>query len=186
MEEEGVHIFIDGEEIALTAKNTAYADLYGKWLNDPICRKYMRFQVPKTLEEIKQFLVPQKGIKEMILLDIYHKAEKKVIGNIGLSSIHWFNRNGNLFYLVGEREYWGRGLASKAVYLLLNYGFKELNLHKIYAKVMGPNLASMRILDKFGFTLEGTLREEYYIDGKYYDLKHYGLLRTEWINRENK
>ncbi len=68
-------MFIDGEEIALTAKNPAHVEVYCKWLNDSICRKYMRFQVPKTIEEVKQFLVPQKGVKEIIVLDIYHKLD---------------------------------------------------------------------------------------------------------------
>ncbi len=181
MEEEGVHIFIDGEEIALIAKNPAHVDLYCKWLNDPVCRKYMRFQVPKTIEEVKQFLVPQKGVKEIIILDIYHKADKKVIGHIGLMFINWFNRNANIFYLIGEREYWGCGLASKAINTMLNYGFEELNLHKIYAQVMDPNIASIRVLDKCGFTLEGTFKEEYYIDGVYHDLQRYRLLKTEWL-----
>jgi RimJ/RimL family protein N-acetyltransferase len=64
---------------------------------------------------------------------------------------------------------------------MLNYGFEELNLHKIYAGVMDPNIASIRVLDKCGFTLEGTFKEEYYIDGVYHDLKRYRLLKTEWL-----
>ncbi len=69
--------------------------------------------------------------------------------------INWFNWIANLFYLIGEREYWGRGLASKSVNLIPDYGFKELNLHKIYGEVMSPNLASHRVLEKLGFYIRG-------------------------------
>jgi RimJ/RimL family protein N-acetyltransferase len=181
MEEEGVYIFIEGKEIALIAKNSTLVSLYCKWIDDPICRKYAPFIIPRTVEDIKKFLEPQMGVKKLIEFDIYHKGEGKVIGFIGVKEINWFHRFAEIFYLIGERDFWHRGLATKAVILVLNYAFKELNLHKIYAQVMDPNIASIRVLDKCGFTLEGTFKEGYYIDGKYHDIKRYGLLKAEWL-----
>lgn len=181
MEEEGVHIFIEGKEIALIAKNSALVSLYCKWIDDPICRKYAPFIIPRTVEDIKKFLEPQMGVKKLIEFDIYHRVERKVIGFIAIKDINWFHRRAEISYMIGERSYWGRDLATEAVILMLNYAFKELNLHKIYGIVLVPNIASIRIFEKLGFGLEGTLREECYIDGKYHDMKRYGLLKAEWL-----
>lgn len=123
------------------------------------------------------------GVKTLIEFDIYHKVDEKVIGWIGIKDIMWSHRCAEIFYIIGDRDYWGRGLATEAVILILKYAFLELNLHKIKALALAPNTASNRILQKLGFSLEGTFKEEGYIDGKYYDLKHYGLLKAEWLNR---
>jgi RimJ/RimL family protein N-acetyltransferase len=181
MEEEGVHIFIEGKEIALIAKNSALVSLYCKWVDDPICRKYAPFIIPRTVEDSKKYLEPQMGVKKLIEFDIYHKVEKKVIGFIGVKNINWFHRLAEIFYLIGEQDYWGRGLATDAVSLILNYAFKELNLHKIYGIVLVPNIASIRIFEKLGFSLEGTFKEEGYIDGIYHDIKRYGCLKADWL-----
>ncbi|MDX1797516.1 MAG: GNAT family protein, partial [Candidatus Lokiarchaeia archaeon] len=71
-----------------------------------------------------------------------------------------------------------------AVILMLNYGFKELNLHKIFGEIFVPNIASIRIFEKLKFSLEGTFEKEGYIDGIYHDIKRYGLLKVEWLNRQ--
>jgi len=185
MEEVGVDVFIDGEKIALIALNLERVSLYCKWSNDPVCRKYLRNIIPKTIEEFKKLLEPMKGVNQ-IVFNIYYKSDKKVIGSIGLNLINWFNRNAKIFYIIGEREYWGHGLATEAVLLILNYAFQELNLHMIYACVMIPNIASIRVLEKLGFTLEGTFREESYIDGMYHDTKRYSILKNEWLSTESK
>lgn len=186
MEEKEIHVFIEGEKIALIAKNSALVTLYTKWINDPICRKYAPFIFPRTVDDVKKYLEPSTGVKTQIEFDIYHKVEKKVIGWIGVKDISWVFRDAEIFYVIGDRDCWGHGLATEAVILLLNYAFLELNLHKIKALALAPNAASNRILQKLGFSLEGTFKEESYIDGKYYDLKRYGLLKVDWLNREIK
>ena len=95
-----------------------------------------------------------------------------------------YNRRGKIFYLIGEQECWGRGLTTEAVSLMLDYAFQEIDLHRIYTEVFPPNIASIRILEKLGITLEGILREYSYFDGKFQDAKQYSILKNEWLNRE--
>ncbi|MHA2126749.1 MAG: GNAT family N-acetyltransferase [Promethearchaeota archaeon] len=182
MGEKGVYKFIDGEKIALQPINLDHVSTYCKWQNDPIVRKYLRIELPLTIEEIKKYLEPVTGVKTEILFEIYHKIYEREIGFIGLADIHWLNRNAKLFYSIGEKEYWGQNLATEATKLIVEYGFNELNLHRIYASVFLPNKASHRVLEKAGFNLEATIKEEAYVDGMYIDVKQYYILRNEWIN----
>ena len=115
------------------------------------------------------------------MFEIWHKKDKKPIGFCEFDDIFWSYRIAHIGYLIGEVEYWGKGIGTELVKLLLEYGFKELNLHKVVVDVVVPNVSSIRCLEKNGFKLEGTLQKEMYIDGKYYDMLKYGLLREEWI-----
>jgi len=57
----------------------------------------------------------------------------------------------------------------------------RLNLNRISAGMVGENVASKRLFEKVGFTLEGTLREAFYLNGKYHDCYRYGILRKDYI-----
>ena len=182
MGKKDVYKFIEGENIALQPINLDHSSTYCKWQNDAIVRKYLRIEFPLTIEEIKKYLEPVTGVKKEVLFEIYHKTNEQEIGFIGLANINWLNRNAKLFYSIGEKEYWGQNFATEATKLIVEYGFNELNLHKIYARVFLPNKASHRVLEKAGFNLEATIKEEAYVDGVYLDVKRYCIFKNEWIN----
>ena len=186
MENSEVHTFIEGELIDLLPLNSDHVELYSKWENNPKVRKYARTEIPITVDESKKYLEQGKSkIRTRIMFEIWHKKDEKPIGFCEFDDIFWSYRIAHIGYLIGEVEYWGKGIGTELVKLLLEYGFKELNLHKITVDVVVPNLSSIRCIEKNGFRLEGTLKKEMYIDGKYYDVLKYGLLKEEWI-RLNK
>jgi [ribosomal protein S5]-alanine N-acetyltransferase len=78
----------------------------------------------------------------------------------------------------------GKGLMTEALAVALHYGFTELNLHRIAALVANDNIPSVKLLQRFGFTKEGTLREDYVVDGKSEDSDCYSLLKWEWEGRQ--
>jgi len=83
----------------------------------------------------------------------------EAVGGIGLViglDVHRFSAE--MGYWLAE-PYWGRGIVSKAVHALTTYAFQHTDLIRIYATVFESNLASMRVLDKNGFQLEGILRK---------------------------
>ena len=180
--------FIEGETIDLVAGNSKWAHLTCKWMNDPRVRHYSRNAWPYTIEEIKKWFEPSsdQGIKDFVVFNIYHKKDKKIIGTIGLNRINWLNRNSNIFFHIGEKEYWGRGIAGEAANLLIKYGFTELNLHKIYAGVFTPNARSLRAVEKLGFKKEAVLKEEIFVDGKYVDFHKFALFKKDWMGGNNK
>ena len=105
------------------------------------------------------------------------KENNKVIGGVGLGvgDIDWKNKNAEIGYWLGKK-YWGQGLASEAVKLIVKFGFEQLKLHRIYGIVSEENIASQKVLEKCGFKLEGELKEEFYRDKKWHNGLIYGLL----------
>ncbi|MFX1281579.1 MAG: GNAT family N-acetyltransferase [Promethearchaeota archaeon] len=173
--------FIQGKNINLCPPNTEHLNLYTTWMNNPNIRKYARYDMPTIPGDIKSWFEPkQENIKSEIFLEVWHIDDEKPIGYAGFINIRWFDKSAFLFYIIGECDYWGKGFATEAAKLVVEYGFNELNLHKINAIVFAPNISSVRVVEKNGFKLELTLTNEMYVDGKYVDALRYSLLKKEW------
>jgi ribosomal-protein-serine acetyltransferase len=90
------------------------------------------------------------------------------------------------FRIAGEIGYWigaeheGRGLVTRAVRALLDFGFRELGLHRIVIRAGVENTRSRAIPERLGFTQEGVAREEGRGSGGFYDLVVYAILEDEW------
>jgi len=84
-------------------------------------------------------------------------------GGIGLSQVN--GHSAEIGYWLGE-NYWGRGIATKAVKLLTRHAFAKLGLRRVYAYVFPFNKASSRVLQKAGYKFEGKLRKNILKDGK--------------------
>lgn len=77
------------------------------------------------------------------------------------------------------RSHWGKGLMPEAIRAVLDFGFGPLGANKIEARVDPDNAASIRLMDKLGFTLEGRLRQHEFEKGRYVDLLAYSVLAEE-------
>jgi RimJ/RimL family protein N-acetyltransferase len=180
-------IFIKGERVDLLPLNPDHVELYCKWENKPNVRKYLRRETPLIIEDSKKYIdTGENKIKSRIMFEILHKKGNEPIGFCELTEISWINRNAYIGLLIGETDYWGYGIGSEVISLMLNYGFNELNLSKIRIDVFEPNKSSIKCIERNGFKLEGCLRKEAYIDGMYYDLLVYGILKEEWIQKNSK
>ena len=79
-------------------------------------------------------------------------------------------------YWVGQ-EYWGLGIATEALRQMTVLAFSELNYSKLFAPVLNPNGASMRVLEKNHYRLEGVLNKEVMKHGQYFDIYYYAKCR---------
>lgn len=173
--------FIEGEKVSLCAANLDHINVYATWMNNPRTRKYIRYNMPQTVDEIKKLFEPKKdAVKNDIFLEIWHKTDKKPIGYATLFRIQWFTRNAHISVVI-DPEYWGRGIGTEAGKLLVDYAYKELNLHKITARTFAPNAASHRIAEKIGFKHEITLKNEVFIDGEHVDVLEYAIFKDDWM-----
>ncbi|CAD5244764.1 Ribosomal protein-serine acetyltransferase RimL homolog [Thermococcus camini] len=102
-----------------------------------------------------------------------------LVGTVIVSRIDLRNGTAEIGYFLG-REHWGKGYATEAVRLTLEYCFRYLNLRKVYAKTYENNTASIRVLEKNGFKLVGRLRKHAHTPDGYVDVLFYDLLREEW------
>jgi RimJ/RimL family protein N-acetyltransferase len=93
-------------------------------------------------------------------------------------------RSASIGYCLDEFA-WGQGFATEAVRAMLQWSFDTLDLNRVQAETDTRNIASARVLEKLGFTREGTLRENCIVDGDVSDSWIYGLLRREWAALQN-
>ena len=101
------------------------------------------------------------------------------LGWCGLQRWNPDYRSASLGYCFGTAA-WGHGYATESARALLGWAYDTLDLNRVQAEVDTRNPASARVLEKLGFTREGTLREDCIVDGVVSDSWVYGLLRREW------
>jgi RimJ/RimL family protein N-acetyltransferase len=177
--------FIKGKNIDLCPRNSKLANTYVRWRNHPRVRKYARNVIPRTLEDqTKRFEERSERMSDHISLDVWHKKDKKPIGEIGLGHIDWINGWANAFLQIGEPDYWNKDIGTEATELLVEYAFNELNLNKLHGGVAVENIGSWSVAGKIGFKLEGIKKDEMYVDGKYVDTKIFLLLKEDWAKKE--
>ena len=120
---------------------------------------------------------------ELAVFAITFKADRELVGAVGLQVDRSFDR-ANLGYWIGE-PFWGLGYCTEAATSIVEYGFAELKLQRMYAQHFARNPASGRVLQKIGMSKEGTARQHIKKWGKFEDLVLYGLLRNEWVARKS-
>ncbi|MFN3792423.1 GNAT family N-acetyltransferase [Massilia sp.] len=104
---------------------------------------------------------------------------------IGTVNLHHFfpqNRRCELGYALGS-PHWGKGYATEALEVALDYGFHELRLNRVEADIDPRNGASAAVLERLGFRKEGYMPERWFVHGQMADTVNYGLLRSYWDAR---
>jgi ribosomal-protein-alanine N-acetyltransferase len=103
---------------------------------------------------------------------------ERLIGTAGYNVWNRHNACGEIGYDLLP-AYWNQGLTTEAVRAVVCFGFEQMQLNRVEADVSLGNDASVRVLQKLGFTEEGTLRQRGFWKGRYHDLRFFSLLREE-------
>lgn len=115
----------------------------------------------------------------------FEREDRSFIGfaDIQLHSLNDDGGCGEIGYFLMP-EFWGRGYATELAGAMMDFGFKNLNLHKVCARCNANNLKSENVMKKLGMTKEGELRKVRYKRGSWDDEKCYGILREEWLAKK--
>jgi RimJ/RimL family protein N-acetyltransferase len=176
---------LQGKNVILTALKAGEEDILQQWFNNvQFMRHYdMVPAVPKGKGKIEELLNYYENSEERLLLAIRLVENDEIIGVAGFDEIVWSNGTAVLFVGIGDLSFRGKGFGFEALNLLIDYGFNELNFHKIQLNVIEYNIAAVKMYEKAGFIREGLYREYIYRDGRRYHLYLYGMLKSEW-NRD--
>lgn len=154
---------------------------YLSWLNDPEVTRYTEIGTfPSTAEDLENYYRSVIGSKNDVMLAVVEKRSGRHIGNVKLGPIHWVHRRATFGILIGEKEFWGKGMGLEATQLMVSYGFDRLNLHRMDLGVFAEHEAAVRCYEKAGFKVEGRMREDLFLDGKYRDRLRMGILRSDY------
>lgn len=145
--------------------------------------KYLGIDPYKNIEQAENLL--KEGFNQFdeqsaINWKICEKGSDDLIGYVGLWRIFTQHLRAEIGFGL-SKKYRGRGIAQEAIRLCCQYAFEVLNIHSIYANIDPANIPSLKSLEKIGFQNEGTQRESYYYNGKFYDSLYLGLLKADLI-----
>ncbi len=112
---------------------------------------------------------------------VIEKNSGECIGQIAYFLVDSKNHFAEIEYCIGSR-FQCRGYATEATRAVVAYGFEKINLHKVQICTKTINAPSRRVIEKCGFTFEGTLRDFFYMDGAYVGRHYFSMLRSEYIS----
>ena len=173
-----------GERVRLRPIERDDLPRFVEWFGDPEVRRHLLVYLPFSLAQEERWfenLLGRLERQEDVLLGI-ETADGVHIGNVGLHSINWKDRNAELGIAIGEKAYWGQGYGTDAIRTLLGLAFQEMNLHRVFLRVDVDNARGIRCYDKVGLRREGTLREVVFKEGVYCDQYVMSILRSEFEN----
>jgi len=104
------------------------------------------------------------------------QLDGEVIGGIGISvQADIFKKNAELGYWLAK-PFWGKGIISRVIPMIVNEAFETLDINRIYAKPFCSNPASHRVLEKSGFKLESILEKTVFKKGDFFDEYIFGII----------
>jgi ribosomal-protein-alanine N-acetyltransferase len=171
-------VFLSGETIVLRLlKEKDIEGNYARWLNDPDITQYNSHgRFPMTIDHLRDFVRSGYSSINVLVLAVCDKHGGKHIGNISLQAISWVDRSAEIAFLLGEKDYWGKGVMYEAGKLMIKHGFKALNLHRIHCGTASNNQGMQKLAEKLGMQKEGIRRDALFKNGKYFDVVEYGII----------
>ena len=148
---------------------------YVNWFKNSNVIRYSNNQYRKfSLEGQKNFVNYCLNNKNIDLYGIFH--ENTLIGNIKITGIKNHHKNAEISYVIGNTDYWGKGAASFAISKIIEISKTNYKLYKLFAGVAEENIASVKVLNKNKFILEGKRPNHLFFCGKFYNQLDYGLI----------
>lgn len=173
---------IRGKRVYLRPLEEKDTDLILKWRNDPEIMEKMISSHPISREEHLRWFHGLQKKNDRLEFVIVIINEEQPIGTVSLKAIDLQHSKAELGKLIGERKYRRKGYATEATKLLVEYGFKELGLNRIYARVLEHNEANIQLNKKLGFKIEGILQEDVYKNGTFVNVVLMALLKKNYYS----
>ena len=165
--------------VLLSPIKLADAPVLFEWIND---RDLVLFNAPFHPTHEASHLEWLRGLAkrhDLVAFAIRTRPSRRLIGVCQLTAINRVSRSAELQIRIGEASARGKGLGREAVEALLDFGFKDLNLHRIALQVFATNTRAIKVYEAAGFRHEGTLRDAAFIDGRFVDVRVMAILKGD-------
>ncbi|XHH07774.1 MAG: GNAT family N-acetyltransferase [Candidatus Bathyarchaeia archaeon] len=151
--------------------------------SNPHVVRYMDWG-PNTEEETHRFIQKSIGYQAEsprihYPLAIVIREQNRLIGGCGVYVSNIESRIGWIGYCLNQ-QFWGQGYATETARSLLEFGFNNVNLHRIFAFCDPANVASAHVMEKIGMKYEGHFRDSVFSKGKWHDELYYAILEKDW------
>jgi RimJ/RimL family protein N-acetyltransferase len=132
----------------LSVKNAS--EKYASWLNDKEVNKFLQTR-ETTVSELKKYIKKHLDDPNSLFLGIFDKNNDVHIGNVKLEPIDWQRGRAIFGILVGDKNYWGKGVGTEVTRLVVDYGFNKLGLFEMELGVVANNVRAVHVYEKVGF-----------------------------------
>jgi RimJ/RimL family protein N-acetyltransferase len=167
-----------GSKCYLSPVNSDDAEKFTEWLNDlEVIINLTFYNRIINTENEKTFLEKLSQEHNYTIID---NITNELIGNCGYVHLDHLNQTGEIGIFIGNKNFWNRGYGTEALTLLLDYGFKALNLHNIGLTVLSFNKRAIKSYEKVGFKIIGKKREAILRGGERHDLIFMDILHNEF------
>ena len=175
---------IVGQRLYLSPFNPEDPEIHTKWaqwMNDPTLAD--TYGGPGNLVSLAS---AKKAVAELPghRFDIVLQEGDELIGHISIHDINHLSRTAFIGICISNESNRSKGYGTEATRLILDYGFKTLNLNNIALSVHADNLGGIACYKKIGFKDAGRRREWVFKNGKYVDVIYMDLLAREYEGQE--
>jgi len=174
--------FRRGESVALHPDEEEDIEFLQRNRNDPAIRTGLTTAFPQTRHEAEEAFERHSEDDDGVGLLIVPEGYEEPVGKVVAFDIDTDHGTAEMAAWVTPDEQ-GNGYASEGTRLLVGHLFEERRLEKVVARAYETNPASRAVIEKVGFTEEGLLRREAFVEGEHVDVHRYGLLAEEWDER---
>ena len=158
-----------------------------KWRNDKNTRKHTReFRLLNMLNQKNWFESIHKDNPPKFIMFGINNKNNKLIGVCGLTYIDWKNRHAEISIILSQKCWQKTKEARDTIDLLVEYGFGELNLHRLWVEIFDSIHENIKLFEKMHFIKEGELREKLWRDNKWHNSLIYSkILTTKTHDKKN-
>lgn len=137
------------------------------------------FSTGYSLRDVEEWIEFHRKSANEIIWVIADKNQDLCLGHVGLYNIDYRVRKADFAILIGDKSVWGKGLGKSASQAVLDYGFDQVNLHRIELQVLANNVRAIHLYKKLGFTQEGILRDAQFRNSRHIDVITMSILEHE-------
>ena len=170
-------VFLDGDDVQLRTIEEEGLSFLQAGVNDPQVWRAIGRPHPVNGQQEREFFDEVASSDDSVDLLVTVDGDRAGIVSLWLDDGH--SQNAELGYWI-DPDHHRQGYASEAADLLTTYGFRQLALHRIEARVFEGNDASQNLWETLGFDHEAVHREAIYLHGEYRDVHRYAVLENEW------
>ena len=172
---------LKGEHIFLGPVARTDSEMLFGWINDPHTVRYNAPYTPVHEQIHAQWMEKAIQSSDQVIFAIRRNVDDGLVGVVQLVDIHPVHRSAQLVIRIGSKTERGKGFGTEAVRLIIDFAFRDRNLHRVWLVVFADNERAIAAYEKAGLRKEGRLLEAFHIDGGWRD----GVLMSLLSGTEN-
>ena len=149
-----------------------------RWVSDPFVAMNMGLRTKPTLERTQLWI--KRALEDPSVRCYAIEFEGVHVGNVILDKIDEYLQSARLSIYIGDAKSRCKGVAQQAILEALEDAFTFFELNKVWLIVHAKNKHAIELYENIGFQNEGTLRDEFWYEGRRVDVFYYGLLKSEF------